>query len=161
MLRGIFKDKHHIYWAFFFKAKILEDFERLQQEALAELGKELQTKFVHEKEDIIQKYESEKNLIEQNHAEEKKQLTQRFVSGHGPSFLFLPMKIYVVLAQVNNFLENCVYTYTPPPLPPYTHTDAFHCSSALGFLRVYSLLVNNYITVFTEVLELAGLNKQG
>ena len=59
------------------QAKILEDFERLQQEALAELGKELQTKFVHEKEDIIQRYESEKNLREQKYAEEKQEITHR------------------------------------------------------------------------------------
>ena len=60
-----------------FQTKILEDFERLQQEALAELGKELQNKFVHEKEDLVQKYESELNLREHKYTEEKKVLTQR------------------------------------------------------------------------------------
>ena len=57
--------------------KILEDRAKRQQEALAKLEKELQTQFALEKQDLLLKHETEKNLLEQKLAEDKIRLTER------------------------------------------------------------------------------------
>lgn len=59
------------------QSKISDEFERLQQQALSELAKELQTNFAHEKEDLIQKHESEKNYLQQKFSEEKDKFKEK------------------------------------------------------------------------------------
>lgn len=49
-----------------------QDFNKKMQDKLAEHQKELQTEYVHEKQDLIEKYESQINLLKQSFKEEKK-----------------------------------------------------------------------------------------
>jgi hypothetical protein len=64
-----------LFWCF--QVKISDDFERLQQQALSELARELQTNFAHEKEDLVLKYESEKNHLQQKFIEETDRLREK------------------------------------------------------------------------------------
>ncbi|XP_052767676.1 ninein-like protein isoform X2 [Mya arenaria] len=62
------------------KTKLAEDFQRLQQEALSELAKELQNDFAHEKDALVQKHTSEVNHHSQKHKEDREALIQRLKS---------------------------------------------------------------------------------
>ncbi|GAB1600929.1 hypothetical protein Ahia01_000371100, partial [Argonauta hians] len=57
------------------KEKLLEDESKRQQERLSRLEQELQTQFAVEKQDVLLRHESEKNLLEQKLAEDKIRLT--------------------------------------------------------------------------------------
>jgi len=57
--------------------KLQEDLEKANQNALAEQQMSLQKEFVHEKQDIIEKYESEKLIFQQKFAEEKHEYAER------------------------------------------------------------------------------------
>ncbi|XP_071079428.1 ninein-like protein isoform X2 [Haliotis cracherodii] len=59
------------------KEKLRVEFERSQQDRLAEQQKELQNVFILEKQDLLQKYESKKNLLNQEHDREKEELLNR------------------------------------------------------------------------------------
>ncbi|XP_050404292.1 ninein [Patella vulgata] len=59
------------------KAKEHEAFNRSKDALSAEMQKELQTSFAMEKQDLVLKYESEKNHLEHNASEERRKLTER------------------------------------------------------------------------------------
>ncbi|XP_052276394.1 ninein-like protein isoform X3 [Dreissena polymorpha] len=62
------------------KERIAHEFDRLQQEALSELARELQTTFAHEKEELVQKHTTEKNHLQQKHKEDFENLKRKFKS---------------------------------------------------------------------------------
>lgn len=64
--------------------KLRVEFERSQQDRLAEQQKELQNVFILEKQDLLQKYESKKNLLNQEHDREKEELLNRWVNIDAP-----------------------------------------------------------------------------